>query len=366
MSLLLAGGAVPETITIDKWYKQHDNPVRKGLQVAAIVSSFFFVPDAVAESGAWGQPQSQRQKKVEIRQTAGETRTEVVVSGGETITLDKWYRPASEPYFTKRREANTGQTFLDVPRTVLLTDWFQPASEPVRRKPTQLLGGEYRFEVPRTILLNDWFAEIRQPYFSKLRLLPYGEYRFEVPRTILVTDWFQPISQPSRVLKITVVGETRVDVEETQDAGIMDWFREVSQPYFSKKRNYFTGEFRFEVPREVLITDWFQPISVPYLKQPRQNLGGETRTELEIVTLDDWFEAIAQPYLNRVAVNNGGEFVFDVPFIPPIPDDGGGGGIIEKKKQYEYEQTNTLEEIIKQDNELIELIKIFLQCRRKV
>lgn len=138
MSLLLAAGsAPPETITVDKWYNQHDNPIRKGLQVAAIVSSLFFV-DAPAQA--------------------------------EVVTVDKWYQPISQPLRKPVQKANGGQTFLDVPRIVLLTDWFAEIKQPYFSKVRQLPYGEYRFELPRTVLVTDWINQSSQ---TRIKVKPF-------------------------------------------------------------------------------------------------------------------------------------------------------------------------------------------------
>lgn len=284
-----------EDVTVDKWFEQYDNPVRKSLPIAAIAASLFFVP---------------------------------VVSQAETITVDKWVQPQSQPQNKISYRQTGGEARFEVPRTVLVTDWFQPVSTPVLRKPTQLLGGESRFELPRTILISDWFAEIRQPYFSKFRLIPFGEYRFEVPRTILLTDWYQPVSHPiQRIRQVNNGGETRTEVVAAGEIVTLDkWYQPISQPFFSTKTNSNFGEYRFEVPRTILVTDWYQPFSEPIRLKVKPIEGGDTRVEVvvvvpETITLDKWFQPTQQPYFKIHVQQGTWEFRVEI-----VEESGGGGG----------------------------------------
>jgi hypothetical protein len=109
MSLLLAGGAAPaETITVDKWFKQHENPVRKFVATAVVASSLFFVP---------------------------------VVAQPETITVDKWYQPISQPFKQPLRKVDFGEFRFELPRTILVSDWFQPAVQPSNKIRLRQTGG---------------------------------------------------------------------------------------------------------------------------------------------------------------------------------------------------------------------------------
>lgn len=338
--------ANPETITVDKWFKEQPNPVlRKSLQTAILAGSLFFV-DTVSNSKIaaqvpeWVQPQSRPTYRVPQRNFGGQSVADTTTPvAAETITLDKWFQPISQPYFSKTRQNFGGETRFEVPRTILITDWwqpigkqlkqpirktdfgefrfevprtilisdwFQPIQQPVRRIPQRNFGGEFRFEVPRTILLTDWWQPIGQPYFSKLRKVPSGEYRFEVPRTILVTDWFQPASEPVRRKVIRLQGDFVKGQIIADDTQLNEWYQPASEPYFVKRRNYFTGEFRFETPRAILITDWFQPTQQPGFAKRQIIPSGEVRvtviTPVETVTLDKWFQQAVQPISIRKAV----------------------------------------------------------------
>jgi len=246
--------SVSETITIDKWYKDHPNPVlRKALSIAILAGAFFMHP---------------------------------TINFAEDIKVDKWFQPTQQPVLRKVTRQTAGETRFELPRTILLSDWFKQACEPVRNKPRQLLGGEARTEVVSTevITVDKWWRQISEPYFSKIRQQRYGESRFELPRTIFIDDWNQNIVQP----------------------------------YFSKLRQQRYGESRFEVPRDIFVSDWFLPTEQPRITKVRNVNTGETRTELaiisaEIITLDKWWQITQQPILRKTTRQAAGKFRFETP-----------------------------------------------------
>jgi hypothetical protein len=402
---------VSETITVDKWFKDHPNPVLRKLSLsAAILAGSLFFSNTLAANipndqlPTWhpapNQPYNPKHKS---RLNDGETRTELeLVAPPETITIDKWFTPieqprivktrqllggesrfeqpreilvsdwfreVNQPYFTKRRFYHTGETRFEIPRDILITDWLpsypnqlkqprrdsnfgeykferqreiyiddwqQPTNQPrqifsklprlhtgdtrteldlivvetitvdkwvqqtnqpyfgrFRRAP--YIGGQYKFELPRTILISDWFREIQQPYFSKRRNYFTGQYKFELPRTILVTDWFQPVQQPTYRRKTNVqledYGKPDIRIEISTDTQLNEWYQDIKQPYFTKRRFYHTGESRFEVPRTILVSDWFQAIQQPRIVNPTRNRGDEGKliTDLTPPLLLDWY-----------------------------------------------------------------------------
>lgn len=170
-------------ITIDKWYKQEDNPIRKIALTAALAGSFFFVdaPAEVITVDKWIQPTNQPQSKSKSRLQGGETRTDVVVAA-EIVTLDKWYQIPNQPFFRKR-DSNTGEYRFEVPRDILTSDWFQATNEPVKQKVRQLFSGESRVEVvvpAEVITIDKWHQPVNQPVFKRFNQINSGEFRVEV------------------------------------------------------------------------------------------------------------------------------------------------------------------------------------------
>jgi hypothetical protein len=311
--------AAAETVTVDKWYRQHPNPVlRNSLSSAIVAGSFFFLNtinanDANARVPEWhpqiNQPERlvsklPRQHTGESRfevprdillsdwfnQTSqprivkfpqllgGETRTEVVAPAQEDITVDKWFQPVSQPFFSKKRQYFGITAFTDVPRTILLSDWFAEIKQPrIIRRP-QLLGGEARTEI--VVELNKWFAPTQQPLILRRRVTLSGATILDVPRTVLLTDWFA----------------------------------EIRQPYFSKKRQLLGGETRFEIPRDILLTDWFVPTVEIIRRAMRQQNDSAYVLYVpapETITLDKWFAPIVQPFL-KFKRNPFGDFILNL------------------------------------------------------
>lgn len=219
----------------------------------------------------------------------------------EVVTLDKWFRPASEPYFSKKRFVNTGEFRFEQPREILLSDWWQQNSIPYFSKRRDYHTGESRFEVPRTVLLSDWFQPAQEPYFEKRRDYHTGESRFEVPREILLSDWFQAAREPVRRIIQRLQSQFTKGEIIAEDTQLNEWWQPASEPYFSKLRNYFTGELRFETPREILLSDWFQEVKQPYFSKRRLLPSGEYRFEVpREVLISDWFQPISQPFKKEI------------------------------------------------------------------
>jgi hypothetical protein len=285
--------AAAETVTVDKWHRQHPNPVlRKSLSSAIVAGSFFFLNtlnanDANARVPEWHPQQNQPRSLVSVlprlhtgefrfevprtillsdwfNQTSqprivkfpqllgGETRTEVVVVS-ETVTIDKWFRPLSEPYFKVKRQLLGGQSLTDVPRTILLTDWFQPIRQPYFPKKRQNLGGEFKFEQPRTILITDWFTPASQPYFSKRRQLLGGAVQSQQP--IVPFDWIvQHQELVRKILRQQHESPYVIYVPQPEVVSIDKWFAPIVQPFLKFKRNPF-GDFVINLFEEEQVDD---------------------------------------------------------------------------------------------------------------
>lgn len=397
---------LPDTTNISWIVPAEPLPRTKSLPTALLTDSSFFVQvlsQEVITVDKWVQPISQPYLKTAYRQTGGEARFEVPrtilvtdwfqlasepvrrkptqLLGGEfrfelprAILVTDWFQEASQPYFSKRRDTNFGEYRFEVPRAILLSDWFQPTSVPYFSKLRNSNFGEYRFELPRTILVTDWFQPLSAPYFTKRRDANTGEYRFELPREILLSDWFNETSQPvQKLIRQLLGGEVRIDVLTPAEIITLDkWYNDTSQPYFNRKTNSNFGEYRFEVPREILLSDWFHDTSQPVKDKVRQLLGGAVSIEIiippEVITLDKWYQETQQPYFTRLTQTDQYEFRVDVVETPPptgtvpyqfveIINEPEGGSHNERRRQEEQQNIN---EILKDDEAIRFILKKWL------
>jgi hypothetical protein len=161
----LTFGSTPETITVDKWFLQTSQPVRKS-NLTYRYPSYFSDPNTITP---------------------------------ETITVDKWFRPIVQPTLRKKDTYRYPSYFSDnsglaaVPETITVDKWFRPTQEPTRvstRRP-HLRGGLFytdRQIITETITLDKWFNANTQPYFRKKNLgYLYQPWSFD-KYTITIVD----------------------------------------------------------------------------------------------------------------------------------------------------------------------------------
>lgn len=303
---------VPRTILLSDWFQETRQPYFTKRREVNTGEYRFEQPREVLLSDWWQQNSIPYFSKRRDYHT-GESRFEVP----RTVLLSDWFQPAQEPYFEKRRDYHTGESRFEVPRDILLSDWFTQYFLPTRAKERQLPGGarpEFVEAAPEEVTLDKWFRPASEPYFPKLRFSETGEFRFEVPREILLSDWWQAASEPVRRIIQRLQSQFTKGEIIAEDTQLNEWWQPASEPYFSKRRNYFTGEFRFEVPREILITDWFQPAGEPHFSKLRNYFTGELRFETpREILLNDWFQEVKQPYFSKRRLLPSGEYRFEVP-----------------------------------------------------
>lgn len=391
---------VPRTVLLSDWFQPASEPVRRKPTQLLGGESRFEVPRTVLLSD-WYQQASEPLKQKTRQVLGGDTRTDIVAAS-EIITVDKWYQLPSQPYFTKRRDPNTGEFRFELPRTILLSDWFQPQSQPYFSKFRDSKSGDVRVEI-ENITIDKWFRETSQPFFTKLRNANTGEFRFELPRTILLTDWHNQLPEPVRRKQVQLLGgETRTDIVspveiitvdkwyqlpnqpyfsklrnphfgdvrvEIENISLDKWYREIVQPFFTKRRDSNFGEFRFELPRDIVVTDWFKEITQPYFSKLRNSNFGEYRFELpedvsESVLMSEWYKEIIQPFFSKYRNSNVGEFRVDViATIVSPPDTGGSPDQIGSKTEDVFFDRRINELILEEDSEIMLIIQAFLTCR---
>ncbi len=126
----------------------------------------------------------------------------------ELVTLDKWFRPASEPvraappvlpgYSVGALEPS----LFEVPT---MDTWYRPASEPVRAIPPVLPGRwagvlePSLFEIPT---IDTWFRQPLPLPPAKTAPLTTGTFLTEPTEwpveTVTMDKWFRPASEPMR------------------------------------------------------------------------------------------------------------------------------------------------------------------------
>src|SRR5258708_1398547 len=134
--------------------------------------------------------------------------------------------------------------------------------------------------------------------------------------TITIDKWYQ--FQENPILRKSLTGAILAGsffffntVSLEANAKVPDWHPQTNQPHrlVSKLPRQNTGEFRFEVPRTILLTDWFQETKQPYFTKRREVNTGESRFELpRSLFITDWSAEIPdQNTVRKLIRQTGGE-----------------------------------------------------------
>lgn len=110
-------------------------------------------------------------------------------------------------------------------------------------------------------------------------------------------------------------------ISQVETITVDKWVQSQSQPQNKISYKQAGGEYRFEVPRQVLISDWYQAASEPVRRKPTQLLGGESRFELpRTILLSDWYQPVSQPLKQPIRQAGFGEYKFELPRTALVTD----------------------------------------------
>jgi hypothetical protein len=281
--------------------------------------------------------------------------------GPEETTLDRYWRPASEPKRFPRRNhaALQGGMFATSPldlgaEEALISKWWMAASEPKRNRPSARRTPFYFepfYEANTTpleeITLDKWRGWWPDPK-RRIRRSPEGMWGATHPVDLgaeftSLDKWWQPASIPKRRIRRSPEGLFVIAPDQTVDAAetitLDKWWQAASLPTRRIRRNPLTGLTEaLSTDGELITLDkWWEPPSEPKrrrrqafpqgfielapdttgepmpdswfaLAQYRFRLKGRPRTGLtepmstdgELITLDKWFRATEQPYLRMI------------------------------------------------------------------
>lgn len=196
----------------------------------------------------------------------------------ETITVDKWLAPLSEP--TRRRGQPTFEQeslFFVGSDTARDARWFTPLSEPVR----------WRGLLPAN-----------QPYYAFVKAAPFEE-------AVSIDKWQQPLAEPVRLpLRLSTANQpylSFVKADPFPEAVTADrWFQPLSEPIRIKgalaahqQATFFVGS---DSARDAW---WFSPLSEPVRRkptiQPDAAVWAYFAPAGEVVTIDKWFAPASEP-----------------------------------------------------------------------
>lgn len=194
---------VAETITPDKWYQQHPEPVPRRprpphrWEVKPLEPSLTEEPPALS----WWQPASEPVRQWPRLVPEGFTVKPLDASLTEAPPPLSWWQPASEPVWQGPRLVPEGATVKPLEPSLVLTidlgAWHLQNPDPVRRQVAVVEGSvPYRFF--EAIFLGHWFEQPPGP-IPPSQLVPEGLQVEPLSSPELESaglSWVQPMSLP--------------------------------------------------------------------------------------------------------------------------------------------------------------------------
>lgn len=238
-----------------------------------------------------------------------------------TVTMDMWWRPASEPV-RSRHKLRTSE-IITAPLIVAVSDqpvpldsWFVQASEPVRAHAPRPHGGyiDPTFAANQSamaVTLDQWFQPASEPVRQKpkLRTCDKGEtYEPSLHVTPSLDSWFVPASEPVRVAQ-----PRRQDwfvlpsqFQEENPPSLDMWFvrsPDMAPTHKPRPHGGVVVPIGIEPPHSR--HDWIHEQNTPRWQRPQLPPGIAGANTIDPVAPQsspiDWWSAIVQPRFDRIA-----------------------------------------------------------------
>lgn len=202
----------------------------------------------------------------------------VLVPSAETITLDKWYRPASEPVRAAVGIATAVLATIGMVEPAGAFDeiigyqWQQPTSQPVLVAPRPVdEGGSFFGSLDPIIPSFGWYEPASEPVRTARFLVGGLSVQnidpISTSETITLDKWYQPASEPVRVVPRALDVGWFAWHTDTPDPPELSWFQPASEPVRLIPRALDVGWFAWNTttPDPPVVPDlaWYQPASEP-------------------------------------------------------------------------------------------------------
>lgn len=331
----------PEAITLDKWFTQLNEPVRVKSRIDAAHDRSVWYDHEEAPVGGPIFPDSWyvqfTQPYPAVRWAVEFPYVEFVwpapATGGDVVTLDKWYSPLTEPVRVKPRiDASHDRSdwfdyfvsAIDIPETITLDKWHSPLSQPypsvrwATEFPQPVTDAESLTQPEETLLVK-WHQPLSEPVRVKKPLpiaaYPYFETDAEAltqPEETLVSKWWQPLQEPYPAVRwateYPAVSFVWPAPAEGGDTVTLDkWYSPLQEPLFietdtTKIQNFVDFKEAFDPTEEVTSDKWFVPFSEPVwlslfntaLQKPFE-IDGDLLTQPEAPVVSKWWQPLSEP-----------------------------------------------------------------------
>ena len=285
----VAAPFVAEVVTVDKWYPPWRDPVRAkpGLQTG--LQQAFTAPAFVPQA-----PGPATDLTVPIYPVAVTTTQQTQYQSYasplrplETVTLDKWVSPWSEPARTRQLAAAQQQAVaapLFISETITVDKWFAPWREPVRAKP-------------------GLSTSLQQFYTSGIEDTLEPGATYESPWHY---PWSEPVRQKPGLLAALQPDRTVSPIQPIENITPDKWFAPWREPVREKPglRTSLQPFFAFVLDPSTEITQgyesrwhypWSEPVRVRQLATAQQQSVAQGEPSFEVITADKWVYPWSEP-----------------------------------------------------------------------
>lgn len=276
-----------EAVSVDKWAQPTNQPVRTPVQPQRY-SQFTIDPKLLTQKEAVFIDKFEAtypdhlDRQYPLATYAFVSSLQRVAAAGETVTIDKWWQPASIPTVLPRSIAQTASSGHNEFPVVLYH--YQPRSyyaDSISRKFPEAVYAASSWIDPKlftqaeSVSIDRWGQPTNQPT-RLLARASLGWYVTDiktptVSETVTLDKWFQAASLPTRFLPSdAVLYQTVIDprlLTQQESVSIDRWGQPVSQPVRLLQRTalgWYVTDPKVVTSTEVVTIDkWFQPTSVP-------------------------------------------------------------------------------------------------------
>lgn len=294
-----------EIITTDKWFEPLSEPIRRKAKPPDSASDLISVAAATPGDDDVQFVQynwTQLFKKTTLYQSITDPTYTI---SGEVITVDKWFRPLSEPNRLKPFTGQQQAAFAPVstPSEVITLDkWFEPLATPTLAKSRQY--GQFQPVFARPEPSFAWFVKLDEPTRRKPPA-SIGEISLVVSQAEPPTPWYQPLSEPVRLKRFNTGLQQQPVLAYAQPQPLTVWFAPLSEPVRVKLRVAWQQDLALvkadPFPEETNYAKWGYPLSEPVrlksglLASLQVSYTAPVFATPEIVTVDKWFADFSLP-----------------------------------------------------------------------
>lgn len=306
-----------ETVTLDKWQRPLSEPMRRIGLSAALQDCFAFAQAApfgeTINPDKWYAPLAEPSVKSKPSLSAAEQQAVAFVA---PQVLAGWQQPFDEPTLRRGLPAAQQQAFAFVKaapfaETVSVDRWLRPLSEPLRlRRPVayQLPSAFWPYPIPNVDAPVGYGAIY--PDRALRKSLPVGDQQHlafvkaaPFAESVTADRWWRPLSEPRRsALPVAARQAIIAGPALPYVAGVDAWGQPLARPTYARPRTQPQGAILVKATpfAETVTADrWLQPSSQPPRRlrsaQPDSVEYTPYVAAAETVTLDKWIRPLNEP-----------------------------------------------------------------------